>query len=173
MKYDRYRVGKFYLLSEFLYCHSAVELGLPNHPPAEGSPEWQGIQRICEKILDPVAEEFGKPTITYGYVNPQIAGRVRGYVSDLHQYRPPGMIGGAADIAVHGASHLDVAEWIAANLEFDRIIVYPGSSVICTAWTSKPRKHFKMWGYRKGRKQYLDFSRQEIELSDRLCDRLI
>ncbi|AUB37432.1 hypothetical protein COO91_03377 [Nostoc flagelliforme CCNUN1] len=66
----------------------------------------------------------------------------------LHLFRPPqGGIGGAADILVHAyPDPRPVFNWIRQHCAYDRLIMYPGSSIICCAWCEeKPRFHAKEW----------------------------
>jgi len=152
------KVGKYFRLSDFLYSETAVSLGVSNLPPSYDCPEIEGMKNLCTNILDPIVEHFGPVSITYGYVSPGLAKHIR-RASALHRYQPDrGIIGGAADIATYNADSREVLRWVAANCEYDRLIAYPGSEIVCVAWTSRPRSHFKEWVYRdSGKPVYIDF----------------
>lgn len=145
------RVGKYFMLSDFLYSEKAAEEGIPNCPDLDGK-EVQGMRRLCECILDPVVEKFGPLSITYGYVSPELKRRTYGGMSfPLHDGIPGkgqgATLAAAADILVHSKADnpREVLNWIRDNCVYDRLILYPGSSIICTAWTDRPRYECKEW----------------------------
>ncbi|MGA7932261.1 MAG: hypothetical protein WCA35_01655 [Kovacikia sp.] len=151
------RVGKFFLLSDFLYSEDGCISGVPNTPVQFDGMEVSGMRGLCKHILDPVVEKFGPLSITFGYVSPTLWRKWNGknaVLEGLHVFRPAqGGIGGAADILIH--SHPDdprtVLNWIRDNCEYDRLILFPGSSIICVAWTeNEPRKLCKEWVFRDG-----------------------
>ncbi len=144
------RVGENYLLSDFLFSNAAIKHGIPNMPEEFDGDEVAGIQGLCQAILDPVARQFGKPSITNAFQSVELWEAKygeKGSTNDLHSYRlNRGGIGGAADILCHGYEPESVARWIRDHCEFDRLIVYPDRPILCVAWTSvKPRRHCKTW----------------------------
>jgi len=130
-------------------------------PPLDSSAA-EGMRKLCEHILDPVVEKFGHTSMTFGYVEHE-----EGYRS-LHGYTPPrANIGGAADILTHQEPDTRlVLNWIRDNCEYDRLILYPGSRILCVAWTDNPRRHCKEWRYVNGSRKYMNAVR--IDLSDTL-----
>lgn len=158
------RVGKYFMLSDFLYSQTAITKGIPNIPIGWSGAEVRGIQGLCENILDPVVDIFGPVSVTFGFCSLQLW--KYWYPSKqnpvaLHLFKPPqGGIGGAADILVHShpKNPRPVFNWIRQNCKHDRLILYPGSTIICVAWTEiKPRSHAKEWVFAdSGDVQYLN-----------------
>lgn len=146
------------MLSDFLYSAKAVIVGIPNCPPLDG-PEIEALKGLAEHILDPVVDKFGPLSITYGYTCPELHAKLYGANSrhGVHDCVPAKAKGAelaaAADILVHKMIDLtkdeprEVLFWIKDNCEFDRLILYPGSEIICTAWADKPRFDCKEWIY--------------------------
>ncbi|HLO87810.1 MAG TPA: hypothetical protein VK203_22770 [Nostocaceae cyanobacterium] len=160
------RVGKHFMLSDFLYSQTAVVRGIPNCPSSYTGSEVKGIKGLCKHILDPVVDRFGSVSVTFGFCSlalwhhwyPSTEGTEP---TSLHLFRPPqGGIGGACDILIH--AHKDprpVFNWIRQNCVYDRLIIYPGSSIICVAWCEeKPRYHAKEWVFPEngGRAEYVN-----------------
>jgi hypothetical protein len=150
------RVGKYFVLSDFLYSQTAIIRGIPNCPSSWTGIEVRGLKGLCQHILDPVVEKFGPVSVTFGFCSlelwkhwyPNIANPLA-----LHLFRPPqGGIGGAADIVIHAYQDpRPVFNWIRQHCTYDRLIMYPGSSIICCAWCEeKPRFHAKEWIFPNG-----------------------
>jgi SWIM zinc finger len=143
------RVGKHFMLSDFLYSETAVTKGITNCPPLDGK-EVQGIKGLCIAILDPVVERFGAVSITYGYSSPELHAQISAYRPlGVHNgvAAAGGTIAAAADILVHSmvADPRAVLHWVQSNCVFDRLILYPNSPRVCVAWSDKPRYHAKEW----------------------------
>ncbi|MFN6538306.1 MAG: hypothetical protein RM021_018425 [Nostoc sp. EkiNYC01] len=159
------RVGKHFMLSDFLYSQTAITKGIPNCPSSWTGVEVQGLKGLCKHILDPVVENFGPVSVTFGFCSLQLWKHWYPSVENplaLHLFRPPqGGIGGAADILIHShpTNPRPVFNWIRQNCTYDRLIMYPGSSIICCAWCEeKPRFHAKEWIFPsgKGNAEYVD-----------------
>jgi hypothetical protein len=145
------RVGKYFMLSDFLYSETAVIKGISNCPPLAGR-EVESIKGLCAAILDPVVERFGAISITFGYVSPELQRAIPGRMRpSVHNICPAGkaVLGAAADFQAHNTeySHKDILLWIAGSCTYDRLILYPGSTIVCVAWSDKPRSHCKQWIY--------------------------
>jgi hypothetical protein len=160
------QVGKYFVVSDFLYSEDAMLHGIPNVPSSLDGDEVEGMCGLCKHILDPIVDQFGSVSITFGYCSVQLwkFWYKDGSTNDLHTFRSQrGVLGGAVDITIH--RHPDprpVMNWVRDNCIYDRVIVYPGSRILCVAWTSKPRYQCKEWvfGDRLGdRPQYLDAGR--------------
>jgi hypothetical protein len=163
------RVGRYFMLSDFLYSEDAIIKGIPNCPVALDGMEVQGIRGLCEHILDPVVDKFGPLTITFGYVSPTLWRKWNGQnalIEGLHVFRPTqGGSGGACDILVH--RHEDnprpVYNWIRDNCIYDRLIIFPGSKILCVGWTEiEPRKIANEWVFDEmSRRHYVPAGREE------------
>lgn len=114
--------------------------------------EVTSIRKRCEHILDPVVDRFGSISITYGYVSDALQAATNPSSKlTVHNCNPESgaYLGAVADFQPHNTefSHRDILLWIAANCEYDRLILYPGSTIVCVAWSDKPRSHCKQWIY--------------------------
>ena len=149
------RVGRNFMLSDFLYSEAAATKGVANLPPTFDGMEVESIKKLCEHILDPVVDQFGAISITYGYVSPALQkATVPGSKPSIHNCLPSGgaYLGAACDFQHHNTkvSHREILLWIAANCTYDRLIMYPGSTIVCVAWSDKPRSHCRHWVYPDG-----------------------
>jgi hypothetical protein len=104
-----------------------------NEPLQQAS--WDALIAMCELILEPVTEHFGRPVITYGFASPELfkhipwntTKRLDQHVScELNRNGVPhcARLGAAVDISVAGISTREIATWIADKLPFDRIYYY-------------------------------------------------
>ena len=162
------RVGKYFMLSDFLYSEDAVMSGVVNCPPSFSCPEIDGMRGLCAAILDPVVDEFGPVSVTFAYVSPQLWRKWNGKraaLIGLHLFRPmQGGIGGAVDILVHSQEHdpRTVLNWVRDNCVYDRLILYPGSSILCVAWTDiEPRYECKEWTFDDSDRLYVNAGREQ------------
>ena len=151
------RIGKYFMLSDFLYSEAAVLRGIPNCPVRLDGDEVEGMKGLCQHILDPVIEQFGPVSITFAYCSPQLWKTWYGAnanMFDLHTFKPPrGGVGGAVDILVHRypTDPRPVLNWVRDHCVYDRLILYPGSAVICVAWTEvTPRYDCREWVFGEG-----------------------
>lgn len=137
------------MLSDFLYSEEATMGGMPNCPiPMDGT-EAAGMRGLCAAILDRVVDKFGPISITFGYAGPELWRKLSCNAEfGLHCFRPnQGGIGGACDILVHlEPDTRKVLNWIRDNCVYDRLIIFPGSRILCVAWTEiEPRRECKEW----------------------------
>lgn len=107
-------LSKYFTEGEFAASSIAKRHGWDNTMPPE---VLQNAIDLCENILDPVREHFGKPLIiTSGYRSPKLNKAVGGSKTSQHT------LGQAADIRVLGVSHWDVLKYIYDNLPYDQLI---------------------------------------------------
>jgi hypothetical protein len=144
------RVGRNFMLCDFLSSEAATKKGIVNLPPTFDGMEVASIRKLCEHILDPVVDRFGSISITYGYVSDALQAATNpSSKPTVHNCKPAkgAYLGAAADFQPHNIefSHRDILLWIAANCEYDRLILYPGSTIVCVAWSDRPRSHCRQW----------------------------
>ena len=102
-------------LAEMTKSQTALRKGIDNTPTEA---EVAKLKLLCEKVLQPVREHFGRPvTVNSGFrclkLNRAIGSK------DTSQHRK----GEAADIEIPGVPNKELAEWIRDNLEFDQLIL--------------------------------------------------
>lgn len=157
------RMSKYFILSDFVYSHTGILKGVPNMPEYD-SPEVDGIRGLATNLLDPIVEQFGQLSITYGFCTPELWRLMYGgrSMTSLHTFKPPrNQIGGACDILVHAFPDdpRPVLNWIRQSLVYDRLIIYPQSPILCVGWTHPgPRMDCKEWVYSEaqGKRVYVD-----------------
>jgi zinc D-Ala-D-Ala carboxypeptidase len=109
------RLSKHFTLSEFTKSQTATRRRIRNHPsPAD----IKAIKLLCEKVLEPVREHFGKPVvISSGYRSPALNRAVGGAARSQHAK------GEAADFEIPGVSNVEVCRWMEKNLNYDQLIL--------------------------------------------------
>lgn len=96
---------------------------------------YAAIRILCAELLDPVADAFGMPVLTYGFASPDLTKHIHARISpslDQHagcELRRDGRpicsrLGQAVDFFVPGVCSGNLAAWIEANLAFDRLYFY-------------------------------------------------
>jgi len=98
-----------FTLKELTKSDAATRLGLDNTP---GEAEIESLRLLCEKVLQPVRDHFGKSvTVNSGYRSPESNAAVGGSKTSDH------CKGQAADIEIPGVANADLAQWIMDNCD--------------------------------------------------------
>jgi hypothetical protein len=126
--------GDNFTFRDFVECGETQQrLQLRNIPL---NPEtYNALYDLAVNILDPVVEYFGAIRLTYGFCSPGLAKHIPGRIApaldqhashELNARRKPvcDRGGAACDFIVEDEDMTDVAEWIIANLPFDRLYFY-------------------------------------------------
>jgi len=106
---------------------------IPNLPKIPES--YTALFDLATSILDPVIEYFGRIELTYGFCSSQLARRIHGRIAPeldqhaAHEMKRTGAsvcprLGAAVDFLVADENMKEVANWIIANLPFDRLYYY-------------------------------------------------
>ena len=103
-----------FTLKELTKSDTAMRLGLDNTPDDDA---LENLKTLCEKVLQPVRDNFGRVTVNSGYRSPESNAAVGGSKTSDH------CKGMAADIEVDGVSNPDLAQWIMDNLEYTQLIL--------------------------------------------------
>jgi zinc D-Ala-D-Ala carboxypeptidase len=128
-----------FTLKELTKSQTATRKGIDNEP---GTAEIENLIHLAKTILQPVREHFGKPVmISSGYRSPALCEAIGSSSKSQHAK------GEAADFEIHGVDNKELAAWIAANCDFDQLIlefydgVDPNSGwVHCSCSMEKSRK---------------------------------
>jgi hypothetical protein len=109
------QLSPHFKLSEFTRSETAMRKRIDNTPsPAH----IENLRKVCEKILEPVRNHFGKPVrINSGYRGPALNAAVGGSSKSQH------CNGEAVDFEIDGLANPVLARWVADNCEFDQIIL--------------------------------------------------
>ena len=109
------QLSEHFNLKEFTKSETAIRKRIDNTPNAQHA---QNLKNVCEKILEPVRNHFGKPVrINSGYRGPALNAAVGGSSKSQH------CNGEAVDFEIDGLPNPDLAKWVAENCDFDQIIL--------------------------------------------------
>ena len=138
---------------------TATRKGISNTP---SSSHESALILLCENILQPIREHFGKPVrITSGYRSPELCVAIGSSINSQHAK------GQAADFEITGISNQVLAEYIDKNLNYDQLILEfwdksdPNSGWVHCSFNNKVenRKQF-LRAYRKdGKIKYDNYSK--------------
>ena len=109
------QLSEHFNLKEFTKSETAIRKRIDNTP---NSAHATNLKAVCEKILEPVRNHFGKPVrINSGYRGPALNAAVGGSSKSQH------CNGEAVDFEIDGLPNPDLAKWVSENCEFDQIIL--------------------------------------------------
>lgn len=103
-----------FTLDQACKSQTATRCGIDNAPTPLLIPR---LAAVATAILQPVHEYYGNVQISSFYRAPPLNKAVGGAINSQH------MAGEAVDIEVPGVTNPDLAEWIAAHLPFDQLIL--------------------------------------------------
>ena len=103
-----------FTLKELTKSDTATRLGLDNTPDDEA---LENLKTLCEMVLQPVRDNFGRVTVNSGYRSPESNAAVGGSKTSDH------CKGMAADIEIPGVPNAELAQWIMDNLEYTQLIL--------------------------------------------------
>jgi zinc D-Ala-D-Ala carboxypeptidase len=109
------KLSRHFSLEEMTKSQAALRFGIDNLPSRE---EIDALANLCEKILEPIRENYGVPlTPSSAYRCAELNKRIGGSSSSQH------CLGEAVDIEVPGVPNLVLAWWIRTHLDFDQLIL--------------------------------------------------
>ena len=102
-------------LHELTKSETALRMGFDNTP---GEAETEALRLLCEKVLQPVRDHFGKGVkCNSGFRSPETNRATGGSVTSDH------CKGQAADIEIPGVPNAELAQWIMDNLDYTQLIL--------------------------------------------------
>ena len=133
-------LSRNFTLSELIKSDTAIRRGINNNPNAE---QIEKLKDLCENILQPVRDHFGRVKVTSGFRSPELCVAIGSSVNSQHAKAE------AADFEVIGTDNAELADWIYKNLEPDQLILEfytpgePNSGWIHCSWIEgTPRASF-------------------------------
>ena len=139
-------LSRNFSLLELTKSDTAVRKGIDNNP---NSDQIEKLKLLCENILQPVRDHFGRVKVTSGYRSPELCVAIGSSVNSQHAKAE------AADFECPGIDNAELADWIQKELSYDQLILEyytpgePNSGWIHCSWIAEqPRASF-LHAYRK------------------------
>ena len=141
-----------FTLEELTKSDTAIRKGINNNPNAE---QIEKLKVLCEKILQPVRDHFGRVKVTSGFRSVELCEAIGSSARSQHAKAE------AADFECVGVDNAELADWIKSNLPYDQLIVEyytpgePNSGWIhCSYVEGTPRASY-LWAYKsEGKTKY-------------------
>ena len=145
-------LSRNFSLQELIKSDTAIRKGIDNNPNAD---QIEKLKGLCENILQPVRDHFGRVKVTSGYRSVDSCMAIGSSSNSQHAKAE------AADFECVGVDNAELADWIKDNLPYDQLIVEyytpgePNSGWIHCSWIpDQPRASF-LWAYRsEGKTKY-------------------
>ena len=138
-------LSRNFTLQELIKSDTAVRLDINNNP---NSGQIEKLKALCENILQPVRDHFGRVKVTSGFRSEQLCIKIGSSVNSQHARAE------AADFEVVGTDNAELADWIYKNLETDQLILEfykpgePNSGWIHASYVKEGRRAQFMHAYR-------------------------
>lgn len=138
-----------FTLQELIKSDTAIRKGIDNNPNAD---QIEKLKKLCENVLQPVRDQFGRVKVTSGYRSPELCVAIGSSVNSQHAKAE------AADFEVLGVDNAEVADWVYKNCQTDQLILEfytpgePQSGWIHASWVEfQPRAQY-LRAYREDKK---------------------
>ena len=129
-----------FTLSELTKSDTAIRMDINNNPSAE---QIEKLKALCENILQPVRDHFGRVKITSGFRSVELCIAINSSAQSQHAKAE------AADFECPGVDNAELFDWIKLNLQPDQLILEfytpgePNSGWIHCSWIEgTPRASF-------------------------------
>ncbi len=124
-----------------------ARLRLENRPSNPAT--YNALHDLATNILDPVVDYFGSTRLTYGFCSSELASKIEGRIAPKldqhasHELNRKGLpicsrLGAAVDFIVDDENMIEVAQWIASNLIFDRLYLYGADRPVHVSYSETP-----------------------------------
>ena len=107
------QLSRNFSLQELIKSDTAIRKGIDNNPNAD---QIEKLKALCENILQPVRDHFGRVKVTSGYRSPELCSAIGSSVNSQHAKAE------AADFECIGVDNAELADWINQNLPYDQLI---------------------------------------------------
>ena len=141
-----------FTLSELTKSDTAIRKGINNNPNAE---QVEKLKALCENILQPVRDHFGRVKITSGFRRVDLCLAIGSSSNSQHAKAE------AADFECPGVDNAELSDWIHKNLSYDQLILEfytpgePNSGWIHCSWIPDQPRASYLWAYKsEGKTKY-------------------
>jgi hypothetical protein len=107
-------LSRNFTLQELIKSDTAIRRGIDNNPNAD---QIEKLKALCENILQPVRDHFGRVKVTSGYRSPELCQAIGSSINSQHAKAE------TADFEVVGTDNAELADWIKRELEYDQLIL--------------------------------------------------
>ena len=142
-------LSRNFSLQELIKSDTAIRKGIDNNPNAD---QIEKLKRLCENVLQPVRDQFGRVKVTSGFRSPELCLAIGSSVNSQHAKAE------AVDFEVLGVDNAEVADWVYRNIQTDQLILEyytpgePNSGWIHASWVEfNPRAQY-LRAYREDKK---------------------
>ena len=142
-------LSRNFTLQELIKSDTAIRKGIDNNPNAD---QVEKLKLLCERVLQPVRDHFGRVKVTSGYRSPELCVAIGSSINSQHAKAE------AVDFECIGVDNAEVADWVHVNLETDQLILEyytpgePNSGWIHASFIEfNPRRQY-MRAYREDKK---------------------
>ena len=155
-------LSRNFTLLELTKSDTAIRKGIDNNPNAD---QIEKLKDLCENILQPVRDHFGRVKVTSGFRSPELCAAIGSSVNSQHAKAE------AADFEVLGVDNAELGDWIHMNLPYDQLIVEyytpgePNSGWIhCSYIPFGQRKQFLHAFRKEGKTKYKPIIGKAVDL---------
>ncbi|TBW50372.1 DNA phosphorothioation-associated putative methyltransferase [Marinobacter halodurans] len=140
--------GKYFKYRDFVECGETHIAEQTENRPKQ--PEtYTALFDLAKNLLDPIIDYFGMVQLTYGFCSAELNKKIPGRIAPKldqhasHELNKLGnpickRLGAAVDFIVEDEDMLEVSQWIAENLEFDRLYFYGKDRPIHLSFSESP-----------------------------------
>ena len=107
-------LSRNFTLQELIKSDTAIRLDINNNP---NSGQIEKLKALCENILQPVRDHFGRVKVTSGFRSVELCLAIGSSANSQHAKAE------AADFECIGVDNAELADWIYKNLEPDQLIL--------------------------------------------------
>ena len=133
-------LSRNFTLQELIKSDTAIRLDINNNP---NSGQIEKLKLLCENILQPVRDHFGRVKVTSGFRSVELCTAIGSSANSQHAKAE------AADFECPNVDNAELADWIHKNLPYDQLILEfytpgePNSGWIHCSWISdQPRASY-------------------------------
>ena len=108
------QLSRNFSLQELIKSDTAVRKGIDNNPNAD---QIEKLKGLCENILQPVRDHFGRVKVTSGYRSVDLCMAIGSSANSQHAKAE------AADFECIGVDNAELFDWIKNNLTPDQLIL--------------------------------------------------
>ena len=107
-------LSRNFSLQELIKSDTAIRKGIDNNP---NSDQIEKLKALCENILQPVRNHFGRVKVTSGYRSVELCMAIGSSANSQHAKAE------AADFECLGVDNAELSDWIKNNLDYDQLIL--------------------------------------------------